>query len=233
MSQANGTTTTSRRRFLTATAALSAVSAVAAAPAVAVTPAAVATAPTPRLARLKAKFDMLWAEYQACADASARAEDLYDQLKPEPPDALIRTKGDPDAPDNEEYRRRDWRWCAWSLRQPDAPPNAAELLPIAEAYEAAVERAKEVSQNVVLDEESTERLDETENVARIIMRSRCRNAADFALKIDVWNTGLRERTSEGTTTDDDEETHGWLEVTPFRLLDDARKLLGCATRPRP
>jgi hypothetical protein len=96
-----------------------------------------------------------------------------------------------------------------------------------------VERAKEVSQIVVLDDESTERLDEAENVARVIMRSRCKNAADFALKIDVWNTGLRERTSEGTTTDDDEETHGWLEVTPFRLLDDARKLLGCATRPRP
>jgi hypothetical protein len=41
---------------------------------------------------------------------------------------------------------RTRHWCSWSLcNADDAPPNAAELLPLAEAHEAADKRAKEAS----------------------------------------------------------------------------------------
>jgi hypothetical protein len=129
-------------------------------------------------------FDTLWAEHVTLLAREEQANALYQELKPEHPPALLRRAGVPGGTNGEQ---NDWHWCPWSLQGDDAPPNAAELLPIAEAYEAADERAKEASGIDRAEAEWQAAFDQAKDVAEAIIRSPCATGADFAIKLEVWN----------------------------------------------
>ena len=61
--------------------------------------------PTPRLVRLKRRFDELWSEQDRLNAEWDRAHDLYHQTKPERSAALLRRAGIPGAMHGEQF---DW-----------------------------------------------------------------------------------------------------------------------------
>jgi hypothetical protein len=122
---------------------------------------------------------------------------LHDSVRPEKPRELIRSFGDPDAPDNEAWRRDDWYWCVFSLEE-ERPPNCEDLLPIAKAYEADVERALQISEVREIESDWETCLDRALSVASLIMRTRVKSTADFTIKLAVWETSIAdERQHDG------------------------------------
>jgi hypothetical protein len=75
-----------------------------------------------------------------------------------------------------------------------------------------------------LEPEWEARLDETQDLARLMFMEPTVSAADFALKLTVWESIIRDSTDDD---DDLTECAGWIDRVLPRLFNDARALLGC------
>jgi hypothetical protein len=51
------------------------------------------------------------------------------------------------------------------------------------------------------------------------------NTADLALKLQVWDETIRDHDNDSDDVGDIDEG-GWMDAVPFKLLSEARQLLG-------
>jgi hypothetical protein len=172
---------------------------------------------------LKAEFDAAWARQVASSARQDAAVDLLEKLNPEAPTALLRR-----AASDEPGCDRPWYWCAYSLGQADAPPNADQLLPIAEAYERAREEAKEASGIEEAEAEWQDDWSEVSDLAQDIMLMPVGNAADMAIKLAVWARAIRDESDNDDNLDGE---YNWMDDAQIRLLRDATGLLGLELAP--
>jgi hypothetical protein len=194
-------------------------------------PAAAVAAPTfadddkasHRMLELKARFDAAWARQVASGARQDAALDVLHKLIPEAPPELLRR-----AASDEPGCRQPWYWCTYSLGEEDAPPNAAQLMPIAEAYERAKEEATEASGIKEAEGEGKDDWSEACDIAQEIMLVPVANGADMAIKLAVWSAAIRDESDNDNNL---AEEYGWMDDVQFRLLRDAAGLLGLELAP--
>ncbi len=181
------------------------------------------TQASPRMLELKAEFDAAWARQVASSARQDAAVDLLEKLNPEAPTALLRR-----AASDEPGCRQPWYWCTYSLDQDDAPPNADELMPLAEAYEQAKEDAKGASGIEEAEAEWDDDYREVSDLAQEIMLLPVATAADMAIKLAVWARAIR---AESDNDDNLAGEYNWMDDAQIRLLRDATGLLGLELPP--
>jgi hypothetical protein len=182
------------------------------------------------LVRLRREYEATHAAYLAASKQHDQAETRWYALKPKQPEELKRPFGyASDGPIWDERQLRHYaaaRRCVPEAfgREPTEHERAeialAEaLIPVAEAYEAALDHARRVSNLDAVAEQYYSWLDAVDEVASRIISAPARSAADFVFKVRVLREWSWPTMNKPAVQEDDRVAHA------VRILNDALALI--------